>query len=388
MAGTVPSNGDKKVIVGPSSGGGPVPSPATTVTDVDASAAVVGVSLNYAREDHRHHAITGVPVQVAADNAEGTSDSLARADHEHASPVIYWPAGVGKTENIVANVTSNPTITASGTGITNLCRYSAAVVGAQGDYSTISGGQDCSAEGQWDTVSGGLGCGSIGPLSPSTYNFCGGGYTSAIVGGYCCAITGGYGNLINNSDDPTDEVRYASITGGNVCQVFRSAGRAGGVLACSYMVGEDSFSSGGYIADIGLFQNSKVVPSNQTPGVAANESVDLKTWVDTVGYDLIFRSNKSFVMHVSIVAVDVATGNSATWIYGIRAKCDGLGVFSISKATVIFSDSDVAAALWNVAFSGSGNAMVITFATGAGVTAQVNVCATVDITTVHNQAII
>ena len=51
--------------------------------DVTKSAASVGVSATAARSDHKHDIVTGVPVSVAAANAEGTATTLARSDHAH-----------------------------------------------------------------------------------------------------------------------------------------------------------------------------------------------------------------------------------------------------------------------------------------------------------------
>jgi hypothetical protein len=63
-------------------------SPLTSVNPLDVSktAAVVGVSLEAARSDHKHSVATAAAVDVGVTNTEGTSDSLARADHGHAVP--------------------------------------------------------------------------------------------------------------------------------------------------------------------------------------------------------------------------------------------------------------------------------------------------------------
>lgn len=50
---------------------------------VTKAAAVVGVSTDAARADHKHDVSTAAPVAIAQANAEGSSASLARADHVH-----------------------------------------------------------------------------------------------------------------------------------------------------------------------------------------------------------------------------------------------------------------------------------------------------------------
>lgn len=74
------------------------------VTKLPASA---GISLAYAREDHKHDINTAVPVSVVpgGTNQEGTSSSLARADHVHSAPpgvalTNLTPQPVGQTGNV------------------------------------------------------------------------------------------------------------------------------------------------------------------------------------------------------------------------------------------------------------------------------------------------
>lgn len=53
--------------------------------DVDAGPASVGTGLYAAREDHKHDVLTAAPtVGIGGGNLEGTSNALARADHNHA----------------------------------------------------------------------------------------------------------------------------------------------------------------------------------------------------------------------------------------------------------------------------------------------------------------
>lgn len=63
--------------------------------NVTKAAAATGVAATAARADHKHDVTTGVPVNVGTVNAEGTASSLARSDHVHAgsSPLIFKFSG-------------------------------------------------------------------------------------------------------------------------------------------------------------------------------------------------------------------------------------------------------------------------------------------------------
>lgn len=55
----------------------------TAPADVTKAAAVVGVSTETARADHKHDVTTATPPTVGTANAEGTATSLSRSDHVH-----------------------------------------------------------------------------------------------------------------------------------------------------------------------------------------------------------------------------------------------------------------------------------------------------------------
>ena len=50
---------------------------------VDKSAAVAGVSINVARQDHKHDVSTAAAATIGTANSEGSASSLARSDHGH-----------------------------------------------------------------------------------------------------------------------------------------------------------------------------------------------------------------------------------------------------------------------------------------------------------------
>lgn len=61
--------------------------------DVQVQTAEEGTGVAASREDHRHNIAVAAPVAIieGASQAEGTSTSLARADHTHASPSDWTP---------------------------------------------------------------------------------------------------------------------------------------------------------------------------------------------------------------------------------------------------------------------------------------------------------
>ena len=71
--------------------------PGGAPVDVTKSAAQAGVSAAYSREDHKHDIATASGVTVGSANTEGSSTSLARADHTHIVGSFVDQAGVGTT---------------------------------------------------------------------------------------------------------------------------------------------------------------------------------------------------------------------------------------------------------------------------------------------------
>ncbi len=56
--------------------------------DADFAAAGAGVAAEASRQDHKHSLPTGAPSDIGESNAEGTSTSVARLDHQHNHPNI------------------------------------------------------------------------------------------------------------------------------------------------------------------------------------------------------------------------------------------------------------------------------------------------------------
>lgn len=66
----------------------------TPPVDVTKEAAAQGVGTAASRDDHKHDVSVAAPVAITenATQEEGTATSLARSDHEHASPAEWDPS--------------------------------------------------------------------------------------------------------------------------------------------------------------------------------------------------------------------------------------------------------------------------------------------------------
>jgi hypothetical protein len=78
------SGADKTKLDGIATGATATPLTATAPVAVTKAAAVVGVSTEAARADHKHDVSTAAPVTLGTANSEGTATTLARSDHTHA----------------------------------------------------------------------------------------------------------------------------------------------------------------------------------------------------------------------------------------------------------------------------------------------------------------
>lgn len=119
---------DKIKLNGIATGATNTPLATVAPADVTKDAAVIGVSTEAAKADHKHDISTAAPVALGTANAEGSSTSLARADHVHISPLIqttYDEIAVDTTTTSTTYVTllsRNVTVTA---GTKLLIRFSA-----------------------------------------------------------------------------------------------------------------------------------------------------------------------------------------------------------------------------------------------------------------------
>lgn len=350
-------------MVGPGSGNGTGPSPAVSAPPEVQESSVLGVETRYALEDHTHQ-----------------------------SPTIYWPQGAGPNSNVVSNRFGYMTVTTATSGATNLCSYTLGYLGPglAGDFGTISGGLENEADGECDTVAGGY-FNIINPTATALpSNVISGGAYNTITSFNIATIAGGFLNTVENPSDPTYEGAAAFIGGGYQNQVYRSGGVAHGIAARAYMAGQMAFCSGGLQFDTqesSEAQYSKIVISGSTLGGIANESVDLTQWVET-GNTLTLQADRAYMICLEVVATRVGSTDQHNWVIGVSARTNGAGAVTIKDQSTTYEYSDAGAALYTITVSASGTEIVVTFATGAGNTHQVNVVCTMRISEVLSVGIL
>jgi hypothetical protein len=95
----------------PAQGGAGVSPAGTVTTQAVGDAAVVGTSVNYAREDHKHgrEAFGAITVEQTFGSAStnGAATSIARSDHAHGNPVHDGPAHSAISRSVFAAPTGN-----------------------------------------------------------------------------------------------------------------------------------------------------------------------------------------------------------------------------------------------------------------------------------------
>ena len=395
MAGSVPSVGDKQRLVGPVA---EIPPPVDAFRlRADADPYLTGdvtlasgtfITLNQVGQTITINCdlspAVAAPPEVRQTSELGVSSLFALADHTHQSPTIYWPQSGSPNDNVVSNRSAYITRTTSTQGATNFCSYpvGSIVDGAQGDFATIGGGYECSAVDNYSVVSGGFQNACLTTLTDGC-NTISGGASNTTVGCSYCSIAGGVGNNITQFDDPTEEVLHAHCSG-SYGEVYRSGGSTAGVRARSYMAGEQAYACGSQADQPGYAQDSRVVISGRTPGSVANESVQLVQWTGAVTNGLLFQPDRAFTAELRVVAADTASANQASWVIGVSFRTNGAGVVSILSSSSIYSYQSAGSVLWNVVLTAVADELIVTFFTGAGVTAAVNVTAALLFTQVIN----
>lgn len=397
MAGSVPNVGDRQRIVGPAAAG---PGGDFRLR-ADANPYLTGdvtlasgtfITLNQVGQTITINCTASIPSPSASTPPEvrqagevGVSALYARGDHTHQSPVIYWTQSGAPNDNVVSNRASYGTVTSSSEGGTNFCSYllPSIIDGLIGSFATISGGRDCSAHSDFDVVGGGDGNACIVSSLNGANVISGGAFNSTHNSSYC-SIAGGASNTIENIDDSDNEIVYCHAWGGEN-EVYRSGGTSGGILARSYMPGEFAYACGNEASIPGYAQESKVVVSGRTLGLSANESVQLRQWTGSIIDGIIFQAYRAITAELRIVAVNVASGAQASWVIGLSASTVAAGVISILNSSVIYSYQSAGALTWSYTLGTTGNEMTVSFSTGLGTTAEVNVAASLVFTQVVSE---
>lgn len=88
----------------------------TAPVNVDVAAAVVGVSTEAARQDHKHSVSVGTPSDIGTANAAGSSNNLVRADHVHNLPFATVQTVLGTASSAVGFNNQRLTSVADPTG--------------------------------------------------------------------------------------------------------------------------------------------------------------------------------------------------------------------------------------------------------------------------------
>jgi hypothetical protein len=168
-----------------------------------------------------------------------------------------------------------------------------------------------------------------------------------------------------------------------------NASSAGGQWAHALRVGQDTWADGKFGAPFGGdAQTSKLVMRGLTPGLAPNETTELTYGTESsVGTQQLTLENGKYYA-VNILAIGAKTGGSTTASFagqGFLIYQEG-GVATLVGSGVVpnVNNAGAGAASWSLTLSaGAGpSRLVITFATGGGVTAAVRIVAWVSFTEV------
>jgi len=173
------SAADKTKLNGIATGATNVQMASVAPVDVTRAAAVIGVSPDAARADHKHDITTAAPVSVAAANSEGVATTIARSDHIHAhglqtadnqhalavagvSHGFFDKADKTKLDGITAGATNTPLSSTAPVDVTKAAASAGVAIEAarqdhKHDISTAAAGSllvgDSSAEGIASSVS-------------------------------------------------------------------------------------------------------------------------------------------------------------------------------------------------------------------------------------------
>ena len=325
----------------PPSGGGPVPPPAGVAPPEVRFADETGVAVPYARQDHTHRGAVAYLDQTAPDT------------------------------NVIGNRSADQSATTAGvSGATNLGNDSTGKAGGvTTDFATLIGGDACTAGGYACAVIGGENCAVTGEGGASI-----GGVTNAFAGFAAGGVGGG-----DNVSDAT--ASYSGQVGGRFNSCFASytgqigglrnsasalAGSTTGIGSSAYVVGQYSHASGQTENAAGNRQFSRIVMRGDTPGVAANESVQLGFGgFNAAPTDSVIptQNNKWYMLKIrsmSAIVSGAPAGNGKSFEYNAWAYNEE-GIVTIYGAGLVASDTTPAAATHAIAVGVDGtNGITVT----------------------------
>jgi len=145
----------------------------TAPVNITKTAAVIGISGEPARADHKHDIDTGVPVNVTrAANAEGVSSTLARSDHKHDISTAA-PATIGvsttSSEGTATTVARSDHTHQANTAPVNVTKATAAI-GTSGEPARADHKHDISTSAPAQGIGGGNSEGIASTISRSDHN--------------------------------------------------------------------------------------------------------------------------------------------------------------------------------------------------------------------------
>lgn len=210
---------------------------------------------------------------------------------------------------------------------------------------------------------------------------CSGTSNSIQNGSSNCFIGSGLGNTMTT-------VPTGVIVGGTQNGID-SGGSESGILAGkgarTYLSGMYAHACGQTEAGTpkGNRQQACIVARGDTPGSAANESIELKLggYNGAPGLQIVPEINKTYFASIKILAMTslAGTGLRASWNYDVMFQRSSAGVVTVPSIVPVSAGTTNPSG-WAVTFTAgtTPDRFVITFSTGAGNTAGCRVVANID----------
>lgn len=273
-----------------------------------------------------------------------------------------------------SNIASGGASVVCGGSSNNATAFGAAVVAGDGQNATgvssfIGGGSGNRASGYASSVPGGA-------LNTASNDY------TTVAGGASCTASG-IRSACGGGDTNTASGDYSCVPGGRRCTASNVYTFACGYGAVAYAPGMSAYASG-YTGTRGEAQQGKIVLRGSTPGAAANETVELKLGDAGAGLTLegfIPRANTCYGLVLTLSAVQHTTAAARrTDILHALVTTDGGGVVTVDAQSTVSTLQVGASTAYTLTLSAGAtpDRIVVTFATGAGVTQAVDVACVVE----------
>lgn len=271
---------------------------------------------------------------------------------------------------------------------------------ASNQYCSVIGGYNCTASGQYSIVGGdhNTASGNSSISSSGQDNIASGDY-SCVIGGYTNIASGDYSAVVGG-DHNTASANYSVCIGefgqasGPNCIVlgYNSTAQgdfcsmALGIKSWASRVGQLAFSSSGSNISLGSTianaQNGNMVYSRQQPAIG---SPFILTDYEANEFDLQgANSARYYSLNIRILAMaDNANVGPATWVYEVLAHVAGGVAIIDAQSTVLTSDPHTTGWLTSITVNGTSSILSINIDPNGDVTNVIN--ATADIKWVEIQ---